>query len=157
MQAISKIFVIAGPSSSGKPTLLKRLFKEYPNTFGFSISHITRKPRVSEFDKNYDFAGEFIKNVVFSGNMYAIRDVVAKGKVCMLDIDMQGVQSRLRNRGTEKEAILAWLAVSKKEMEFSALPGSHDNVSINDELEKAIKCLNVLYFLLNLVDKKKSK
>jgi guanylate kinase len=30
--------IIAGPSGTGKSTLLKRLFVDYPNKFGFSIS-----------------------------------------------------------------------------------------------------------------------
>jgi guanylate kinase len=30
--------VISGPSGTGKSTLLKRLFEEYPDTFGFSVS-----------------------------------------------------------------------------------------------------------------------
>lgn len=34
--------VICGPSGSGKSTLLKRLFDDFPDTFGFSVSHTTR-------------------------------------------------------------------------------------------------------------------
>lgn len=77
--------VICGPSGSGKSTLLKRLFKEFPNTFGFSVSHTTRKPRQGEEDGvHYNFVsveemkteiekGEFIETAVFSGNIYGTR------------------------------------------------------------------------------------
>lgn len=77
--------VICGPSGSGKSTLLKRLFKEFPNTFGFSVSHTTRKPRDGEENGvHYHFVnveemqagienGEFIETAVFSGNMYGTR------------------------------------------------------------------------------------
>ena len=37
--------VIAGPSGVGKGTLVNLLTTRYPNLFGFSISHTTRKPR----------------------------------------------------------------------------------------------------------------
>lgn len=77
--------VICGPSGSGKSTLLKRLFKEFPKTFGFSVSHTTRKPRHGEEDGiHYNFvsldemkaeidAGEFIETAIFSGNVYGTR------------------------------------------------------------------------------------
>lgn len=72
-------------SGSGKSTLLKRLFKEYPETFGFSVSHTTRKPRPGEENGvHYNFVtfeemqqaienGEFIEHATFSGNMYGTR------------------------------------------------------------------------------------
>lgn len=77
--------VICGPSGSGKSTLLKKLFKEFPDTFGFSVSHTTRKPRPGEENGvHYHFVsvedmqaaienGEFIETAVFSGNMYGTR------------------------------------------------------------------------------------
>lgn len=30
--------VVSGPSGAGKSTILKRLFAEYPDRFGFSVS-----------------------------------------------------------------------------------------------------------------------
>lgn len=80
-----KPLVICGPSGSGKSTLLKRLFKEFPHTFGFSVSHTTRKPRNGEENGvHYHFVsveemqagienGDFIETAVFSGNMYGTR------------------------------------------------------------------------------------
>ncbi len=40
--------------------------------------------------------GEFIESAEFSGNMYgtsvkAVEDVTSRGKICILDIEMQGV------------------------------------------------------------------
>ena len=37
--------VFAGPSGVGKGTIINLLMKKYPNLFGFSTSHTTRKPR----------------------------------------------------------------------------------------------------------------
>lgn len=100
-----------------------------------------------------------------------MEDVVAQGKVCMLDIDMQGVISvkktslnpkyifvqpptfeilaqRLRGRGTEKEdAVLARLDAAKQEMEYGATPGAYDNVIINDDLETAYDNLKKAIFV----------
>lgn len=76
---------ICGPSGSGKSTLLKRLLEEYPDTFGFSVSHTTRNPRPGEEDgKHYHFTtkedmqreideGKFIESAVFSNNIYGTR------------------------------------------------------------------------------------
>lgn len=77
--------VLCGPSGSGKSTLLKRLLKEFPDKFGFSVSHTTRGPRPGEKDGvHYHFTkkddmiaavkkGEFIETATFSGNMYGTR------------------------------------------------------------------------------------
>lgn len=101
--------VICGPSGSGKSTLLKRLMDEFPDTFGFSVSHTTRKPRPGEEHGVHYFyvsreelqrgikAGEFLETAEFSGNLYgtsiaAVEQVQAKGKVCVLDIEIEGVK-----------------------------------------------------------------
>ncbi|EER32770.1 guanylate kinase [Candida tropicalis MYA-3404] len=102
--------VISGPSGTGKSTLLKKLFAEYPGRFGFSVSNTTRKPRPGEVDgKDYNFSSveefkqlieeeKFIEWAQFSGNYYgttvkAVKDVAEQGRTCLLDIDMQGVKS----------------------------------------------------------------
>lgn len=80
--------VLCGPSGSGKSTLLKRLLKEFPDKFGFSISHTTRGPRPGEKDGvHYHFTtrdkmmeaidrGEFLETATFSGNLYGTRLVI---------------------------------------------------------------------------------
>lgn len=89
--------VLSGPSGVGKSTLLKRLFAEYPDRFGFSVSRMfnpfsidsfdilpdtTRKPRTGEEPgKSYHFTdrndfedmiqqNKFIEHAIFSGNRY---------------------------------------------------------------------------------------
>lgn len=101
--------VLSGPSGVGKSSLLRRLFSEFPDHFGFSVSHTTRLPRPGEEEgKQYYFVtrekfeelrrkGAFIENAEFSGNAYgtsieAVREIREKGRRCILDIDAQGVR-----------------------------------------------------------------
>jgi len=169
---------IAGPSGSGKSTLISKLMKEYPHQFVFSISHTTRSPRAGEVDGvNYYFTdretmqkailnGQFIETAEFAGHLYgtsrsAIQAVKDSGKICLLDIDIQGILSlkktdlnpryvflsppsleilerRLRNRrDTEEHQILRRLQQAKLEMEYRDQPGFFDLVIINDNLERA--------------------
>jgi len=80
-----KALVLCGPSGSGKSTLLRRLFDDFPDKFGFSVSHTTRSPRQGEVNgQHYHFIsredmevaiknGEFLESATFSGNMYGTR------------------------------------------------------------------------------------
>ncbi|KAL3469991.1 guanylate kinase [Aspergillus californicus] len=172
--------VVSGPSGTGKSTLLKRLFNEIPDTFGFSISHTTRSPRAGEqhareyyFTTKEDFLdlvskNGFIEHAQFSGNHYgtsvqAVKNVAANEKICILDIEMEGVKQvkktdlnarflflappsieelerRLRGRGTETEGSLqARLTQARNELEYSSQPGAHDKIIVNDNLETAYK------------------
>jgi len=176
-QAI-KLIVFSGPSGAGKSTLVKRLMGEFRDCFAFSISHTTRSPRPGETPgKDYYYVSreemlkaiannEFVEHAEFSGNMYgtskkAIADVSSSGRICILDIDMQGVKSvkktdlkpryifvqppslktledRLRGRGTETdESLSKRLAAAKAEMEFGAVPGNYDHIIVNNDLDKA--------------------
>ncbi|KAG7093890.1 hypothetical protein E1B28_007529 [Marasmius oreades] len=101
--------VLSGPSGVGKSTLLQRLFAEFPEKFGFSVSHTTRSPRPGEVNgKQYHFVTRerflellkhdaFIEHAEFSGNFYGtsfqtVREVEGQGRRCILDIEAQGVR-----------------------------------------------------------------
>ncbi|XP_042273441.1 guanylate kinase 1b isoform X2 [Thunnus albacares] len=170
--------VLSGPSGAGKSTLMKRLMKEHEGVFGFSVSHTTRNPRPGEEDgKDYHFTtreamqegiekGDFIENAEFSGNLYgtskaAIEDVQAQNLICILDVDIQGVnriketdlnpiyisiqppsmeilEKRLRDRQTEtEESLQKRLEAARIDMELSKEPGVFDVIIINDDLERA--------------------
>ncbi|XP_062280554.1 guanylate kinase 1b [Scomber scombrus] len=170
--------VLSGPSGAGKSTLMKRLIKDHEGVFGFSVSHTTRNPRPGEEDgKDYHYTtkeamqegierGDFIENAEFSGNMYgtskaAIEDVQAQNLICILDVDIQGVnriketdlnpiyisiqppsmeilEKRLRDRQTEtEESLQKRLEAARIDMELSKEPGVFDVIIINDDLERA--------------------
>ncbi|KAK3722634.1 guanylate kinase [Vermiconidia calcicola] len=170
--------VISGPSGAGKSTLLKRLLDQYPDRFGFSVSHTTRAPRTGEeHGKHYHYTdkeafmklvdeGGFIEHAQFGSNLYgtsvkAVKDVADVGRVCILDIEMEGVkqvkktdlnarflflqppsveilEQRLRGRESDtEEAIQQRLAQARNELEFAKTPGVHDQIIVNDDLEKA--------------------
>lgn len=111
--------VLSGPSGVGKSTLLKKLFADYPNDFGFSVSHTTRDPRPGEVrGQSYHYVtrdefehlvqqGAFLEHAQFGGNRYgttakAVADVATEGvtgadgstnaRRAILDIDAQGVK-----------------------------------------------------------------
>lgn len=188
--------VICGPSGSGKSTLLKQLFAEFPETFGFSVSHTTRNPRPGEKNGvHYYFVsrdemeesikrGEFLETASFSGNLYgtskhAVRQVQAQGKVCVLDIEIQGVEQirnsdlnpllvfinppsldelerRLKGRNTETpESLRKRLDTAKHEIEYGHKPGNFHAIIHNTSLKQAYQELRD--FIVNELEDEKKK
>jgi len=174
--------IFCGPSGTGKSTLIKHLMSEFTNAFGFSVSHTTRLPRPGEIcGKDYHYVsreemesgiaqGDFIESATYSGNMYgtskkAVEDVQRNNKICILDIDTQGVklikkttlnpilifmkppsmevlEERLRARSTEtEESLEKRMSMAKIEMEYGNEPGNFDTIIVNDELPKAYEDL----------------
>lgn len=170
--------VIAGPSGVGKGTLIEKLRSEFPKLFGFSVSHTSRAPRPGEQDGvHYHFttaeqilsdvaSGKFIEHAEVHGRHYgtsvaAVESVRKQGRICILDIDVQGcraarkkelvakylfiappsmeeLEKRLRGRGTEEEEmVLMRLGNAKREMEAMEEVGLFDKVVVNDELNRA--------------------
>ena len=139
----AKPIVFVGPSGIGKGTIIGKLRELYPDRFAFSISHTSRQPREGETNGvQYHFVtrekfeemiknGELLEYTQVHGNYYgtsfeAIHAVEATGKICILDINIDGaiavyksemkpfiillkptsfdaLERRLRGRGTETE------------------------------------------------------
>mmetsp|Transcript_9553 Transcript_9553/g.14378 ORF Transcript_9553/g.14378 Transcript_9553/m.14378 type:complete len:296 (-) Transcript_9553:102-989(-) len=168
--------VIAGPSGVGKGTIISKLVASYPALFGFSVSHTTRAPRAGEVDGvQYNFvssdemteaisAGKFIEHAHVHSNYYgtsfeAVQCIQAEGKICILDIDIQGVQSvkgsgldcryifiapptidelerRLRGRMSESDdKIRIRLENARGEIAYGMEKGNFDAVVVNDSIE----------------------
>lgn len=179
--------VICGPSGVGKGTLIGKLMKDFPEKFGFSVSHTTRNPRVKEIDGvHYHFAsrsvmaqeikdGKFLESAEVHGNLYgtswaAVEAVADAGKICILDIDVQGAQlvrksalkatyifikppapeeeeleRRLRGRGTEtEEQIQKRLRGAKQELERAKDTTLFDHILVNANLDQAYEDLKAL-------------
>jgi len=184
--------VFSGPSGVGKSTLLKKLFKEFPDSFSFSVSHTTRPPREGEVDgKEYHFVtreqmleeisnNSFIEYADFANKMYgtskkAIKDVCELNKICILDVEEQGVKNikkseitckyifisppsieelkrRLESRGTETvDSVSRRMATVNSAMEYSKSENSYDIVIVNTDLDVAYNELKT--YILGLFPK----
>ena len=118
---------MCGPSGAGKSTIIKMLMTDFPDDFGFSVSHTTRKPRAGEVDGvHYHFSthddinaavarGEFLECAQVHTNLYgtsraAVEAVQSAGRICVLDIDLQGALWYRVLRGLPRVAVwgTAW-------------------------------------------------
>jgi len=101
-----KVFMISGPSGSGKDTVLKLLFGKYPG-IRFSISSVTRPMREGEVEgEKYNFiSAEKFQNMInndelleyneFVGNFYGtprkpVEEAVNNGQDIIVEIDVNG-------------------------------------------------------------------
>lgn len=105
-----KLFLIVGPSGSGKGTIINRLKKKYKGFF-YPVSYTTRDPRPGEKDGDvYHFVskekfeamlekGDFLEYaVVHSNNYYGtakrkIMDALEGGAVVVREVDIQGYRA----------------------------------------------------------------
>jgi len=128
---------------------------------GVQYNFVSREDFSSLLDR-----GGFVEHAEFSGNLYgtskqAIASIVESGKRCILDIEVQGVRqikstdlnpvycfiappslaalrNRLVGRGTESEAAVEKrLKTALVEIDYAQLPGAHDHIIVNDDLDRA--------------------
>lgn len=159
------LFVVSGPSASGKGTVCKRILDE--TGVELSVSATTRSPRPGEVHgREYYFLeeeeflrivgeGGFVEHVENFGRRYGtlVSDVEAKlaqGKDLILEIDVQGgylVREKI------PEAILIFLippTISELERRIRGR-GTEDEASIRDRLRTAdreLECLKDYDYLV---------
>ena len=111
-----RLFIVSGPSGSGKDTILIELFKKFPNLH-FSISSITRPMRKGEKqgDKYNFISKEEFLNMIdndllleynsFVGNYYGtpkapVLDAIQKGDDIVIEVDVN-VAKQIREKMPE--------------------------------------------------------
>ena len=102
------LFIISGPSGTGKSTIAKATLQKRPQ-LGYSVSFTTRPPRVDEKDGvDYYFidedafrrkidANELAEWAEVHGHLYGtsaryIEETLASGRDILLDIDVEGTK-----------------------------------------------------------------
>ncbi|KAG1665098.1 hypothetical protein FOA52_007789 [Chlamydomonas sp. UWO 241] len=176
--------VIVGPSGVGKGTLIAKLMAGN-DQFGFSTSHTTRQPRPGEVHGEHYFyttketfaaeiaEGKFLEFAEVHGRLYgtsrmAVDRVLNTGRVCILDVDVQGARAlrksglrglfvfiappsledlarRLAGRGTETaEQIHLRMSNAKGEINSLNEKGLYDYLIINEHVEVALDKLKAI-------------
>ncbi len=114
------VFIISGPSGSGKDALMAELFKREPDLF-FSISSVTRNMREGEIDgEKYNFIprerfesmienDEFLEYNLYVDNYYGtpkapVERALSKDKDVFIEVDVNGAKN-IRKRLPEAISI----------------------------------------------------
>lgn len=116
--------VVCGPSGVGKGTIISQYMSSEmggADRFGFTVSHTTRAPREGEINGvHYHFteydrmeadirSGKFLEHAQVHGNLYGtsfesmryVQETLSK--ICLLDIDVQGVQNMKQQQTLEQD------------------------------------------------------
>lgn len=116
------VFVISGPSGSGKGTVVEILRKKYPNV-GVSVSATSRAPREGEIEGvNYYYKtreqfeelirnGEVLEYTEYNGNYYGTlkseaERIISAGRDMILEIEVDGGAQIKRLLGDECASIM---------------------------------------------------
>ena len=115
-----RVYIISGPSGSGKDTVLKKVFEQKPE-IAFSISSITREMRPGEVEgEKYNFISrekfenmiandQLLEYNVFVGNYYGtpkapVIDCINSGRDMIIEVDVNGAE-QIRKKMPEAVSI----------------------------------------------------
>ena len=162
-----KLYVISGPSGTGKGTICAEILKEIGNEF--SVSMTTRSPRPGEVHgKEYYFvtkeefeaniaAGGFLEYATVFDNYYGtpkemVINRLERGCNVILDIDVQG---GLKVKKAKPEAVLIFILPPSLEVLRSRLEGrgTESREDVEKRLGQAVNEIKLIgeydYYIVN--------
>jgi len=163
------MIILSSPSGAGKTTLVNLLSKN--NNFETSISHTTRKPRLSESPgKDYYFVSdnefkrlvknqEFLEYAKVFNNYYGtsrtpVIDNLNKGKNVLFDIDWQGAD-QIKNKGLDFKLITFFILPPSKEILYERLSNRDmkDKLIVTERMKQferdVLHWINYNYVVIN--------
>ena len=160
------LFVVSGPSGTGKGTLIARLLEEVPDAW-LSVSATTRRPRPGEEEGvSYYFLtkeeflslaeeGGFLEWAEYSGNCYGtprasveievqgalqVREKMPEAHLVFIEPpSLEELERRLRGRGTETDDVVD-MRMRTALVELSQKM-EYDYRLVNDDLDEATRQL----------------
>ncbi|MGN1320798.1 MAG: guanylate kinase [Acutalibacteraceae bacterium] len=163
-----RVFIISGPSGSGKDTVLKKVFERLPD-IEFSISSITRPMRTGEIEgEKYNFISrekfeemiandELLEHNTFVGNYYGtpkapVLNCIENGKDMLIEVDVNGA-AQIRQKMPDAVSIFIMppsLEVLKKRL-YGRGTDSEDVIKkrINEALQEIARATEYDYIVVN--------
>lgn len=163
-----RVFIISGPSGSGKDTVLKKVFERLPD-IEFSISSITRPMRAGEIEgEKYNFISrerfeemiandELLEHNTFVGNYYGtpkapVLNCIENGKDMLIEVDVNGA-AQIRQKMPDAVSIFIMppsLEVLKKRL-YGRGTDSEDVIKkrINEALQEIARAIEYDYIVVN--------
>lgn len=163
-----RVYIISGPSGSGKDTVMKKVFEREPN-LNFSISSITRSMRPGEIEgEKYNFISrerflemiandELLEHNVFVGNYYGtpkapVISCIENGQDILIEVDVNGA---MQIRSKMPEAVSIFVMPPSLEVLKNRLTGrgtdSQDIIDkrLNEALREIASAKDYDYIVVN--------
>jgi len=162
------LFIISGPSGSGKDTVLKEVFKLLPDV-AFSISTITRPMRPGEVEgEKYNFVSkekflsmlendELLEFNEYVGNFYGtprkpVEQALLNGQDMLLEVDVNGA-FKVKNKMPEAVSIFIMPPSFTELKRRLSSRGTDDEAVINKRMNEALReienAVNYDYIVVN--------